>query len=160
MRLFSGGKGRWTVALRALWRAEPLCALAAYFALAAVQVANFAVLGSHHRGLLAAARFGPLHFGEGSAAGLIVYAYFVWRMWIGGYIAWTLSLVWALTLVVAGAHALYQAPDLFTACLLAINAASLLMLLTRAVLDRVDPASRAAWVRKRRSSGPEQSTIA
>jgi hypothetical protein len=139
-----GRSERRKAALGVLWRSEPICALMVYLLLAAARVGWIDLLGGHDRDLLPYVSSGDGRLSEGSAFGLLVYAYFVWRMWIGGNIAWTLSLLWTLGLTAAGCAACYQAPSLFSLGLLALSAASLLPLLSSAVLRRVDPKSRRA----------------
>jgi hypothetical protein len=133
---------RWRRAFRALWQQEPAFALALYFALAIVTVSYARWFGGaydHGHGI----RFltnGTDHLvvWEGSAAGLAELAWCTWRMWMGGYICWTLSVLYK-ALVSIGAVA-YSAshPSLFLVGLAALNLASLYPLFTWAVLSRVD----------------------
>jgi hypothetical protein len=88
---------------------------------------------------------------EDSIGGLFVYAWFTWRMWLGGAISWTLSLVWKVLTVIAIAVAWHEAGGPFLAGLLVLTIASAAPLFAPAVLDRVTHAhenARPAQVRR------------
>ncbi len=81
---------------------------------------------------------------DGSIGGLLVYAWFTWRMWLGGAISWTLSLLWKLLTVVATAFAWHEAGGPVLAGLLALTIARAAPPFAPAVLDRVTRASENA----------------
>jgi hypothetical protein len=133
---------RWRRAFHTLWRQEPACALALYFALAIVTVGYVRRFGGaydHGYGI----RFltnGADHLvtWEGSAAALAEFAWFTWRMWLGGYICWTLSVLYRALLFLGAVAYCAGHPNAFLVVLAALNLASLYPLFTLAVLSRVD----------------------
>jgi hypothetical protein len=145
---------RWKPALATLWRTEPAFALGLYFLLAVAQVGYLQLAGSHLGASQPGRLAGTVLAREGPAGSLVLYAYFTWRMWLGGYICWTLSLVWRLTLVVAALIACYRAPGLFILGLLGLNLAGVMLLFMPAVLRRVDRSDQAAQIRALRRTVP------
>ncbi len=88
---------------------------------------------------------------DDSIGGLFVYAWFTWRMWVGGSISWTLSLIWKLLIVIGTAVAWHDAGGPFLAGLVVLRIASVAPLFAPAVLDRVTHANenpRIAQVRR------------
>jgi hypothetical protein len=137
---------RWTSAWKVFWRAEPAGALVAFLLLAAATTGYVDLCGGH-----LASGPGSLHTlirQDASPGYLALYAFFCWRMWLGGGYSWTLSLVWKLGFAAAAADACYQAPGLLEFGLLALALAGLCPLFTAAVLDRVtDRSHRYATIR-------------
>jgi hypothetical protein len=131
---------RWRAATAVLWRTEPAAALVVYFLLAVAEVSYIHLAGphlSHHGpGLDSAAMLAKY----GSVGGLAAYAFFAWRMWLGGSISWGLSLLWKLG--AACVIGCYQAPSPFMFGLLALSLAGLVLLFTPAVLGRIDSSAR------------------
>jgi hypothetical protein len=127
---------RWKAALRVLWRTEPALALALYFLLAAASAGYVDLAGGH-----LASSLGTLTTRYMSIGGIAVYAFFTWRMWLGGGISWTLSVMLKLLCVVVTAIACYRAPGPFVVGLLALTLGSLVPLFAPAVLDRVSDRS-------------------
>lgn len=154
---------RWKAALRRLWQTEPAAALVSYFLLSAADIAYIHLAGgtflAAYRDSWAAQRFTltPAGGGGALAGGLLVYAYFTWRIWLGGYIAWTLSLLWKFVGIVAAASACFMASGAFTAGLLVLSTASLLPLFAVAVLTRAERPSRRSAARRLRARASSQS---
>jgi hypothetical protein len=118
-----------------LWRTEPAPALVLYFLLAAATGRYLHVVGPHFNSGL-----GSLHTlarRDASSAGLVVYAFFTWRIWLGSAVAWSLSLMWQLLLLVVTVNACWRTPDPALFGLVALTLASLVPLFAWAVLDRV-----------------------
>jgi hypothetical protein len=126
---------RWKTALANFWRREPAIALGLYFLLA-VAVASCLRLGGHLEdgNRLNSRSTWAL---DGSAAGLLWHAFFTWRMWLGGAMSWTISLLCSLVTVAAAASTFYQAPSLYLFGLTALSLAGVVPLFASAVLDRV-----------------------
>jgi hypothetical protein len=127
---------RWRVALGTLWRIEPAPALGLYFLMSAAEVGYIHFVGLRFEHLGSDSAMVAVKYGSWGV--LLPYAFFTWRMWLGGNISWTLSLLWKLFSVAAAAAACLQAPGLLTAGPLALSLASTAALFARAVLDRVD----------------------
>lgn len=133
---------RWKRALAVLWRTEPAPALVLYFLLAAATSRYLHFFGAHF-----VSNLGSLHTlasRDATSAGLVVYAFFTWRIWLGGALAWSLSLLWQLLLLVVTVNACYRTRDPAMFGLLALSLASLVPLFASAVLHRVNqPAEHA-----------------
>jgi hypothetical protein len=133
---------RWRRALRGLWHQEPAFALAVYFALAIITVSFARRFGGGYdqgHGI----RFltngtDQLVLQEGRVGGLLEFAWFTWRMWLGGYICWTLSVLYKALLFIGAVAYSASHPSLILVGLAALNLASLYPLFTWAVLSRVD----------------------
>jgi hypothetical protein len=134
---------RWRAATAALWRAEPALALGLYFLLAVATVGYIHLFGPPLR---TRAAQGMITWGlltkYGAVWGLAEYAFFTWRMWLGGGLSWSLSLLWKLASVGAIAVACYRTPSPFLFGLLALTIAGVVPLFAPAVLDRVDNSGR------------------
>jgi hypothetical protein len=141
---------RWTRASAVLWRTEPAPALVLYFLLAAATAGYLHIVGAHF-----ASGLGSLHtlaVKAMSSAGLVIYAFFTWRIWNGGAVAWSLSLLWKLLFLVVTVNACYRTPDPALFGLLALCLASLVPLFAWAVLDRVSqPVEHATFRAMRRA---------
>jgi hypothetical protein len=136
---------RWKRASAVFWRAEPAPALVLYFLLMTATALYMHLAGGH-----IASSLGSLHSiiaRDVSAGGLAVYAFFVWRMWLGGGMFWSLSLGWQLLLLVVMVNACYRTPNLAVFGLLALALAGLVPLFAAAVLDRVSPPAKRATPR-------------
>jgi hypothetical protein len=134
---------RWKAALAVLWRTEPAPALGLYFLLAVAQVSYIHLLG--HYSYVQGVRGSPspaVVIKEGSDAGLFAYAFFTWRMWLGGATSCGLSLLWKLLMVGAAVMACYKTPSPFLFGLLTLSLASFVPLFASAVLDRVNDRSK------------------
>jgi hypothetical protein len=137
---------RWTQAWKVFWRAEPALVLVVYLLLAAATTGYVDLCGGHLASGLGSLR--TLIRQDASPAYLATYAFFAWRMWLGGGYSWTLSLVWKLGFAAAAAYASYRAPGLFEFGLLALALVGLAPLFAAAVLDRVtDRSGRYATIR-------------
>jgi hypothetical protein len=79
-----------------------------------------------------------------SGRGLAIYAVFTWRMWVGGAISWSLSVLWQLVLLVVTVNACWRTPNPALFGLLALVLAGLVPLFAAAVLDRVSPPAKRA----------------
>jgi len=126
---------RWTAAWKVFWRAEPALALVVYLLLAAATTGYVDLYGGHLASGLGSLR--TLIRQDSSPGYLATFAFFAWRMWLGGGYSWTLSLVWKLIFAAGAADACYRAPGPFEFGLLALALAGLCPLFTAAVLDRV-----------------------
>jgi hypothetical protein len=136
---------RWKRASAVLWQTEPAPALVLYFLLAVATAGYVDLVGGHFAGGL-----GSLHSligRDASSGGLFMYAFFTWRIWLGGATAWGLSLLWKLVLLVVTVNACYRTPDLALFGLLGLLLAGLVPLFASAVLDRVTHPVRHATLR-------------
>jgi hypothetical protein len=148
---------RWKAALRVLWHREPALPLVAYLAITAATVGYARLLGGgygHVHGVQRTWEHGMVA-ADSSLAGLTGYAWYSWRMWAGGYISWTLSVLWRLSLIIVAIAACLSGPSVFLIGLAVLNTAGTVPLFSQAVLDRVgrtDDVGR-AW-RTRQASRP------
>jgi hypothetical protein len=132
------GMRRWRSAAALFWRSEPAPALALYLLLAAAEVAYVRLAGpAIGPGASVLVRLGGA-VRDDSVGGLFAYAFFTWRMWLGGALSWTLSLAWKLLTAFTAVVAWHETGGPFLAGLVALTVASAIPLFAAAVLDRVD----------------------
>jgi hypothetical protein len=130
---------RWKAASAQFWRTEPGARLGLLLLLDIAETAILHLLGwvfHHSHGYTV----GPLFVGLASNAGsaLMITGWLIWRIWLGGHISWLFSLLFSLGGVTVSASGCWRAASPFMAGCLLSYVSFTVLLLTPAVLNRVD----------------------